>query len=370
MTQLIQSSLIKWARQRQKLSLEDAAKKLAIKTDTLNAWEQGQKFPNFKQIEKIAQKFYVPLGYLFLSKPPIEKLPIPDFRTVDNTEIATPSPNLLAVVHDSQLKQSWLKEIREEEGSKPILISHNKQNIAALISDQLNIDQLRQVATNYEDFLSSLITQLDNLGFIVIRNGVVGNNAHRPLDVAEFRGFALFDKLAPLIFINGKDAKAGQIFTIIHELVHLYLGESGLDGGFDKNTEQQCNQIAAEVLLPQSEFNNQYQKHYEAEIAQQFKVSRFVVLIKAKQLNLIDQNYFNSRWQEFNEDIKNYKQINAGGGGDFYKNIKFRAGGESFLNTVINYTLAGKVLYRDAYNLTGLKDKSFSQYCKNIGALV
>ena len=367
MEQLIKSSLIKWARERQNFSVDNAAKKLGIKTKTLNAWEQGGTFPTFKQIEKIAQKFYVPLGYLFLSEPPIEKLPIPDFRTTNNEEVLTPSPNLLDVVHDAQLKQSWLKEIREEEGGDPIVTSNN-QETASLINKKLNIFQLREEAKNYEDFLNSIITQLDKQGFIIIRNSIVGNNIHRPLDVGEFRGFALYDECAPLIFINGKDAKAGQIFTVIHELAHLYLGESALDGGFDKNTEQTCNQIAAEVLVPEKEFKDNYKEHQEEKIAKEFKVSRFVILLKAKHLNLVTQEYFNARWQELNKNVQQDNRSRSTGG-DFYKNIKFRAGGERFLNTVIHYTLAGKVLYRDAYRLTGLKGKTFNEYCKKIEAI-
>ena len=370
MEQLIQSSLIKWARERQNLSPDVAAKKLNIKTDTLKAWEQGDKFPNFKQIETIAQKLYVPFGYLFLDRPPEEKLPIPDFRTLNSEEVLAPSPNLLAVVHDAQLKQSWLKEIREEEGAEPILDDyHNDNDIVSMINQKLNVIQLRNKAKTYEDFLRNIITELDELGFIIIRNGIVGNNTHRPLDVDEFRGFALYDKFAPLIFINGKDAKAGQIFTIIHELAHLFLGESGLDGGFNRNIEQRCNQIAAEVLVPEQELRNQYQKTQEENIAKTFKVSRFVVLLKAKHLNLINQEYFETRWQEFSEEVK-ANNLEQSGGGDFYKNVKFRAGGANFLNTVINYTLAGKVLYRDAYRLTGLKDKTFSKYFKGIGAIL
>ena len=362
MQQLIKHNLIKWARTRNALSIDVAATKLGITADKLRQWESGNQCPTFKQIEKIAKKFYVPLGYLFLDEPPQEELPIPDFRTQDNTEITAPSPALLEVVYDAQLKQSWLKEIREEEQIKPILTTSNQKNTAALISELLDIDKLRTDALNYADFLKSIIAKLDSEGFIVIRNGIVGNNTHRPLNVQEFRGFALYDQFAPLIFINGKDAKAGQIFTIIHELVHLFLGESGLDGGFNKNVEQQCNQIAAEILVPTKDFKNIYQPEQEQEIAKQFKVSRFVILLKAKHLNLVTEKYFNNRWQQFSDDAQPNTRSKTSGG-DFYTNVKFRAGGESFLNTIINYTLAGKVLYRDAYRLTGLKGNTFNKYC-------
>ncbi len=373
MAQLINQNLITWARERHHLPMESAAKKLGIKADTLDAWETGNEFPNLKQVEKIAEKLYVPLGYLFLDEPPEEKLPIPDFRTLNNQEISTPSPELLAVVHDAQLKQAWLKEIREEEAIDPVLTGARTENtcalegIASLIREKLEIDKLRSETRHYEKFLGEIITTLDQQGFIVIRNGVVGNNTHRPLNPEEFRGFALYDEFAPLVFINGKDAKAGQIFTIIHELAHLFLGESGLDDTFNKGMEQECNRIAAEVLVPAEQLGTVYQQGKEEEIAKKFKVSRFVILVKARHLDLIDQGYFNQCWEEFNADERGNQH--QGSGGDFYNNVKFRAGGENFLNTVINYTLAGKVLYRDAYRLTGLGDKTFNEYCKNIQAI-
>ena len=364
---LINKNLIRWARQREQLSEAAAAHKLGIKLSRLREWEQGSAHPSFKQIQKIAQKFYVPLGYLFLPEPPEERLPIPEFRRPASARLRRPSSALLAALHDAQLKQAWLKEVREEEQAPAVLLASNEEPTAR-IEKLLDIGQLRARAKTYEDFLSSLITKLDGLGFIAIRNGIVGNNAHRPLAIEEFRGFALYDAYAPLIFLNARDAKAGQIFTLMHELAHLMLGNSGLDRGFDHELESRCDQIAADVLAPSAEFTEAYREGQALEqIAQRFRVSIYVALIKAQQLGFMSRRQFAQLWQQ--EQDQQRQTTGGSAGGDFYRNAKFRAGGDTFMQTVINYTLAGKTLYRDAYQLTGLSSASFERYCKKIGAI-
>ena len=367
MAALINNNLIRWARQREQLSEGAAAHKLGVKLSRLREWEQGSAHPSFKQIQKIAQKFYVPLGYLFLPEPPEEHLSIPEFRTRANAKLRRPSSALLAALHDAQLKQAWLKEIREEEQA-PAVLPASDDEPAERIGRLLDIEQLRARTKTYEDFLSSLIAKLDSLGFIVIRNGVVGNNVHRPLFVKEFRGFALYDAHAPLIFLNARDAKAGQIFTLMHELAHLVLGDSGLDRGFDHELETHCDQIAADVLAPSREFIEAYRNEQALEqIAQRFRVSIYVALIKAQQLGIISRSQFVQLWQQAQDQRR--QTTSGSAGGDFYRNAKFRAGGDTFIQTVINYTLAGKTLYRDAYQLTGLSSVSFERYCREIGAI-
>lgn len=360
---MIKGKIIKWARERAKFSLQSAATKLNVSETTLQHWEKDTVQPTTRQIENIAKKYYIPFGYLFLNEPLDETLDIPDYRTIKNKELQTPSLELLDSVYDAQRKQAWLKEIREEEQQPPIINTNNPQDNAQIISairDLLNIDQMQSEAKNYESYLSNIIAELDNQGIMVIKNGVVGFNTHRPLDWKEFRGFALYDDYAPLIFINGNDYKSAQIFTIIHELAHILLKESSLDGNYNKNTEQKCNIIAAEILAPTKIMKEWYEEKQELKIAHQLKVSSFVILIKAKQLRLINQDYFDERWKYFKEHYDKL-QISSSGG-SFYANLPYKAGGRQFLDAVINYTLSGKLLCRDAYNLTGLNSKTFNTY--------
>jgi len=359
----VSPGLLKWARERANLSLEKAVVKIPAYRD----WEEGKSQPTLQQLKAIAKKLHVPFGYLFLSNPPEEKLPIPDFRTVANRKLAKPSVNLLETIYDAQRKQSWLREkkMQDNEGKLILKANYTDQEVIDGVKTLLNIEALRDANRTYGDFLSALIQGLDDKGFLVIRNGVVGNNTHRPLNTEEFKGFALFDEYAPVIFINGKDYKSSQIFTLVHELVHLLLNESALNGGAPQ-TERKYNRLAAEILLPSAALNDFQLNNIEA-LAKSFKVSVFVVLIKARQLGLITENEFQDEQESYAKNISEQAQGSSGQGGDYYRNIKFRAGGESFLFRVITSTLAGEILYRDAYSLTGLSEYTFNEYCKKQG---
>ena len=355
---MIKPKLIKWARERAGTTLEKA-KKISKKYED---WEQGKISPTLKQVKIISQKLHVPFGYLFLDEPPEEKLPIPDFRTVDNEELKEPSLALLEIIYDAKRKQNWLREQKIKDNEDRILKKENYTDgeIIEKINSLLDIENLRKKSSTYEDFLNYLIKKLDEKEFLIIRNGMVGNNTSRSLDVEEFKGFVLFDEYAPTIFINGQDYKSSQIFTLIHELVHLFLNESALDGNYRLGTEQKCNKIAAEILLPKEQFEERLGVNKEAEIAKFFKVSIFVVLIKSLQGGFVSKGGFEKKWEKYNETVKKNKL--KAEGVNFYNTVKYKAGGEGFLFRVCNSTMAGETLYKEAYSLTGLKEKTFNKF--------
>jgi transcriptional regulator with XRE-family HTH domain len=223
----IKPELLRWARERS--GLGRAA--LAQSFPQLDNWERGESSPTLKQLESFAKATHTPVGYLFLQEPPVERIPIPDFRTIGNERIGHPSPDLLDTVYICQQRQEWYRDFARSEGEESVPfvgsthLTDDVEAAAATIRRALGFDveERRQMPT-WTDALRRFIEQADALGALVMVNGVVGSNNRRKLDPQEFRGFALADNLAPLVFINGADTKAAQMFTLAHELAHIWLG--------------------------------------------------------------------------------------------------------------------------------------------------
>ena len=363
--------VIQWAIDKAGLNEKDIAKKLSINTQKVILKEKDIKQLTFNEVKKISNITKIPYGYFFLDKPPKTDCPIPDFRTPENQSLNEISLNLQATIYDAQRKQRWLREYLVSQGTSPLSIKNYRiEELPEKIRDFIELDKLKSQNKSTEKFLSALIEKLTNERFILLRNGVVGNNTNRPLYKKkpkgfslEFKGFALYDEHVPLIFINGKDYKSSQVFTLVHELVHIFMKESGLDGDNQYDLEQKINRIAAEALIPEEGF--EYTKIGDEEkLYQKYRVSRFVVLLRARHLKLISYEDFNRKWKELVNKITDQKPSK---GGNFYNNVKFRGEGGCFLSSVISSTLEGKTLFRDCYALTGLSDKTFSRYVKSMG---
>ena len=199
---------------------------------------------------------------------------------------------------------------------------------------------------------------------------MVENNTHRPLNPDEFRGFVLTDNYAPYIFINGKDFIAAKMFTLAHELAHIWLGKSAaFDLQFmrpsEDTTEKFCNQVAAEFLVPQHLLQKKWEQiKYSSdpieEVARQFKVSQIVAARRLLETRKLTQkqffefyNDYKTKWQVFQKRQKP--------GGDFYNTQYYRIG-SLFFQQVRTAAKEGKLLYTDAYKLTGLYGKTFSHF--------
>ena len=375
----IKPELFKWARERSFLSVEDLEKKFP----KYALWEKGEEHPTLKQLEDLAKKTLTPLGYFFLPAPPDDSLPIPDFRTVDDAHVKRPSPNLLETVQAMQRRQNWMRDYLIEQGCEKLpfvgasTLSDKPKEVACDIRKVLSRDPgWAEKHNTWEEALRSLRDTVDDAGIMIVINGVVGNSTNRKLDTEEFRGFILVDDYAPLVFVNDTDAKGAQMFTIAHELAHLWLGETGV---FNLNAlqpsnnevEKFCNKVAAEFLIPEEEINKSWA---EAEstgapfqaLARQFKVSPIVAARRALDVNLIDRDAFFAFYAKYQEDERR-KKAKAGGGGDFYLTQNNRIG-VHFGLSVIRAAKEGHLQYHDAYQLTGLSGETFDRYAMSLCA--
>ena len=372
----VKPTLLRWAIVRSRIPEED----IRAKFPRLREWESGDREPTLRQLEDFARTTMTPFGHLLLSEPPDEELPIPDFRTKGDTPIDRPSPNLIDTIQLMQQRQAWMRDYLSDLGQDRLPFvgfaagRRDVAGVAANIRETLRLSESWAADhRTWEDALMHLRNEIDTCGILVAMNGVVGNNTHRALDPEEFRGFVLIDEHAPLVFVNNADFKAAQMFTLAHELAHVWLGKSALfnlirmlPDGKDAD-EKFCNQVAAELLVPRSLMLRLWQnlqgqeKPFQA-IARTCKVSALVVARRALDLRLIDQPRFFAFYEsEARQLAAREKAQRERGGGNFYRNATVRIG-RRFGEAVVRAVAEGKLLYRDAYRLTGLKGATFDRF--------
>lgn len=345
---------------------------MADPADRVTQWERDGVI-TYKRAEKLAEKTHTPFGYLFLPEPPEEKLPVADYRTVGSSGAdEPPSPELLDVLFDAMRKQSWYRDYLIEL-SEPRLdfvgaarIEEDPKEVAGRIRETFRLGPtLRTEASNWEMALTMTFEALEEHGVLVLRSGVAEGNPHRPLQVGEFRGFALSDPYAPLIFINSRDSQAAQMFTVIHELVHLWLGLSGVSNPEPitqptKRVELFCNAVAAELLVPAADLQRLYSQAEHSEdpvslLARHFKVSSLVVLRRMFDLQIIDWETYRRLHGEEEEKFHARKaKQQENGGGNYYATQQVRVG-RRFARALIGSALEGRTPYREAFSLLGVK---------------
>jgi Zn-dependent peptidase ImmA (M78 family)/DNA-binding XRE family transcriptional regulator len=362
--------LITWARDRAGLNVDATAKKLGVSPAKLSSWEHGDTLPNLKQAIGLAHKLNIPFGYLYLNDPPRENLPLPDLRTVAGAPQRKPSPVFLDVLNDALRKQQWYREYLESQDAELINFigkfrpDEPVSKIAVDISNTLSIDDnLRNRVTSWEQFLTELVWRSEELGVLVLRSGIVGSNTHRPLNVEEFRGFVISDALAPLVFVNSRDAKAAQIFTLAHELAHLWIGQSGISNPDyterpseqDNEIERQCDRIAAEVLVPGDDFVARWNESTSIDdnldkLAHRYRVSAFVILRCAFDYGKVGRPTYRQKLREMSQS---HQATGNNSGGNFYTNLLTR-NSPTFTATLIVATAEGSVPYREAASLLNI----------------
>ena len=373
----VKPALLRWARERADLDADILAQRFPKLAD----WERGATYPTLRQLEDFAKATHAPVGYLLLSEPPMESVPIPDFRTVGNERIGRPSPDLLDTVYVCQQRQEWYRDFVRSLRQEPLEFigsvspAANVTETAATIRRALGFDiEARRQMTTWTEALRRFIELADAFGVLVMVTGVVGNNNYRKLDPDEFRGFALADGLAPLVFINGADTKAAQMFTLAHELAHLWLGQSALSDVSPvsvptNEVELWCNRVAAELLVPLAVLRLEYQAGEDLRgaldrLARRFKVSTLVVLRRIYDAGGLTQSEL---WRAYAQELERLRAIPRASGGDFYLTQAARVG-KRFALALVSSTLEGQTLHRDAFHLLGFsKLATFRELAHSLG---
>ena len=364
----IKPNMLTWAVARAGYNLAEFSEKVP----NLKKWLDGEKNPTVKQLEAFSKKVHLPFGYLFLSEPPKEKLPIPFFRT-NGQQNENVSINVYDTILLMQQRQDWLSNYLQDNDfeSLDFVGRYNGVfDVIKIVNDIRDTLKLTEAWASefgtWEEAMNKLAESIEDAGIITVFNGVVENNVYRKIPVDECRGFVLVDEFAPFMFINNADAKAAQMFTIVHELAHIWTGHSA---GFDFRKLQPaddpievlCDKIAAEFLVPKEAFDKFWELHPVIKRASRhFKVSEIVIARRALDTGKITKGAFFEFYNEY-KNRESVRKENARSGGNFYATTRKRLS-PTFAAHINNAVNTGQILHREAYKLTSLKGDTFKTF--------
>lgn len=378
----VRPSVLTWARARSGIAEDDWDRRFP----KFEAWLAGEAAPTLKQLEDFARKTHTPVGFLFLEEPPVEAVPIPDFRTVGDRAVGADevvSADLLDVIYACERRQEWYRDNQILEGEPPLAfvgaasISDAVEEVAAQMRVALDwTAENRATCRGSDGALTWLREHAEAAGVLVMISGIVGSNTHRILDPQEFRGFALADPYAALVFVNGADSKSAQVFTLVHELAHLWVGKRALSDLDPRSVrandvERWCNQVGAELLAPMAELRARLDSSggFRAQLqplAEHFRVSSQAILGRAHEDGALT-------WDEYVAELDLEREGTAefiwrrGGGANAY-NTKPVQVSRRFAGALIASAKEGRTPYTQAFRLLDLRRASaFDRLADRLG---
>jgi Zn-dependent peptidase ImmA (M78 family) len=346
-------------------------------------WIEGDTKPTLNQIKAFSKKIYVPYGYFMRDIPPNEECELIEFRTVDSIKLQKVNRNLLDVFDQMRDIQDWMRSyVVENNGIKDYVGSIDPKNYPVADAAMEVMSRLNLGRTWFENDQCSDKTKafkylrdcISGIGVTVMMSGIVGNNTKRTLDVEEFRAFALIDNYAPLIFINGRDSVEGKIFSIFHELVHIFIGKNNLyNVGQDLTelvdpTETFCNRVSAEIVVPVDIFEEKWKQNKKVlsekivMLSAIFKCSQSVVVRRAYDFKYISAEIYKKL---LGDAKKIYAVQKAKKRGNYYKTMATRID-NPFLLALYDSVKGGRTLLREAFQLTNTNMKTFFEIVREV----
>lgn len=370
----IQPSMLRWAMDRAGKSIEDLSQS---QRDRVAAWLKKERKPTYRQLQVFSKAVHVPFGYLFLQKPPEEQAPqIPDFRTKGSAQRRVFSLELVETLAAARARQEWYRQYLVEQDA-PLLsfvssasLSDRPEKVAERMRELFRFTKSDRTAlenSSRDDYRNAVIDRFEQAGILISIEGYVGSNTRRLLDEEEFRGFVLCDALAPLIFVNGRDWPAAQLFTLAHECAHLFLGQDALtdagpfhslDGGAHADVEIWCNRVAAEFLVPLQELPDSFHldniKEELSLLRRRFKVSSLVVLQRLYDKGVLNRSQLD---EQYAAQIAQYRAwaAESSGGGSTHA-TRLRKVGRRFAKAVLQAAGGEGLTYTEAFQLLGVKN--------------
>lgn len=358
----VNPEILVWARETAGYELSEAAQKLdltdgvmATGVEKLTAYESGEKQPSRPLLLRMSKQYRRPLLAFYLEAPPVRADRGEDFRTLHRAVDPSENGMVDALVRRIKARQEVLREalISEQDNEPlPFIGSYSlSQGVTGLV-EQIKTASGFDLATyrskrSQEDAFKYLRERIESLGIFSVLIGNLGSH-HTNLSSELFRGFAIADPIAPFVVVNNQDAKSAWPITLLHEVAHLWLGQTGISGSAaEREVERFCDSVASEFLVPESEladaFPNAVLQSFEAaaeaigKFASERKVSSTLVAFRLMVRGAVSQNsfgklseYFFDLWKSNKDSQKQKAKENPSGPSYFV--VKRMQNGSALMN--------------------------------------
>lgn len=379
----ITPNVLKWARESARMTEETAAAKVSVKVDRLKEWEAGTSQPTIKQAQTLAKAYKRPFALFFLPEIPRDFQPLQDFRKSGSKSLTTSS---IFIIREIQQKQAWISDVYSENQEEKLdfvgrfSIEDDPQSVAKDILDTLKINPALYKTDNP---IKEWIDAAESNGIFVSRTSFI--HSRLKLDSEELQGFAIADAHAPFVFVNSDDWNAPQLFTLVHELAHIWIAETGISNEVEPDLKQKdkfhpvelfCNEVAANALMPKeiilnfdsASFNNSKDVF---KVAKQLGVSSFALLVRALNLNIISLPIYQKLKKQADIDFAEYlkreaekkakQKVKDKQGGPNYFLLQLNRNSRLFTQTVLDAFRGGFIEPTLASNLLNVQVNKFSK---------
>lgn len=374
--------VLKWARESARMTEETAAAKAHVSPSAVKEWEAGTSQPTIRQAQTLAKAYKRPFALFFLPEIPRDFQPLQDFRRRGAKPLGTAS---IFMIREIQQKQTWISEVNEENGETRLLfvgkfsIKDNPIDVANDILATLAITPSRYSAANP---IREWIDRAESKGIFVSRTSFI--HSRLKLDSEELQGFAIADPYAPFVFVNSEDWDAPQLFTLVHELAHIWIAESGISNEIEPKIRNRgklhpvelfCNEVAANALMPSGIIDKLEKTVFRSagEIygaSKNLGVSSFALLVRALNLGLISPDAYRKLKREADAEYREFvereeekaarkKDAEKKGGPSYYL-LQVNKNGRLFTRTVLDAFRGGFIEPTQASSLLNVHANKFS----------
>jgi Zn-dependent peptidase ImmA (M78 family)/transcriptional regulator with XRE-family HTH domain len=377
----ITPKILKWARESARMSEEVAASKVSITVDKLKEWENGDSQPTIRQAETLAKAYRRPFALFFLPDIPRDFQPLQDFRKKDAKPLSTGS---IFIIREIQQKQAWIKEVYEENKETPLAFVGRfnlQSNPIAVANDILTTLEIDPSNYKKDNPIAEWIEKAESKGIFISRTSFI--HSRLKLDSDELQGFSIADKYAPFVFVNSDDWNAPQLFTLVHELAHIWIAASGISNEIEPEIKHKdklhpvelfCNEVAANALMPINLMRAFSKATFETSqnlfsASKELGISSFAFLFRALSLNIISLESYRKLKREADIDFKNFllkedekklKQKLQKGGPDYYR-LLVNKNSHLFTQVVMDAFRGGAIEPTQASSLLNTQINNFSK---------